>query len=126
MEVWLKVRNSEHSSPFVHAVDADTQPEYYKIIKEPMTLEMIKEKIESNQYRSEDDYKKDMELMKENCYLYNSNRYTDLLYDVDKLMEIMEAEFSSKPPKSETPKSTRRKRSTRTKSSSSEKKRKLE
>jgi len=46
-------------------------PDYFEIIKEPMCMQMIKKKLEDNQYKKGEECIKDFNLMFSNCYIYN-------------------------------------------------------
>lgn len=46
-------------------------PDYYDIIKNPMDLGTIKAKLSSNQYTSMRDFVQDVQLVFDNCILYN-------------------------------------------------------
>jgi bromodomain-containing factor 1 len=59
--------------PFYHPVDpvALNIPDYFKIIKKPMDLSTIQEKLKVNAYDSADDFEADIRLMFNNCYKFN-------------------------------------------------------
>ncbi|ODQ65307.1 Bromodomain-containing protein, partial [Nadsonia fulvescens var. elongata DSM 6958] len=61
------------SFPFLAPVDpvALNCPTYYKIIKHPMDLSTVQEKINSNQYETADEFEADIKLMFKNCYKFN-------------------------------------------------------
>ena len=46
-------------------------PDYYEIVKQPMDMRTIQEKLDSHQYNDEDDFAFDFRLMLQNCLLYN-------------------------------------------------------
>lgn len=46
-------------------------PDYYRVIKNPIDLSVIKEKLHSLQYTSAVDFVKDFRLMITNCRTYN-------------------------------------------------------
>jgi len=66
-ELWAQ----DDSYPFVRPVDKRQSPDYYTIIKNPMDLSAIKEKLHSLQYKSSVDFVKDFRLMISNCRAYN-------------------------------------------------------
>lgn len=45
--------------------------DYHDIIKQPMDLGTIKQRLETNQYYSAKDCIRDFQLMFKNCYTYN-------------------------------------------------------
>ena len=53
------------------SMDMDFAPSYYNIIKKPISLKEIKEKLKRDDYESVEGTKKDMDLMLNNCFLYN-------------------------------------------------------
>ena len=48
-------------------------PEYYDIIKQPIDLRLIAQKIQSNSYTSLEELSNDLMLMIQNAKLYNSS-----------------------------------------------------
>ncbi|KAJ1921362.1 hypothetical protein H4219_000679 [Mycoemilia scoparia] len=65
--------NNPNGYPFSRPVDPvlDGCPTYYDIIKNPMDLATIKQKLERNEYVSPEDFEHDMRLMFENCFAFN-------------------------------------------------------
>ena len=49
----------------------ETYPDYYSIINNPMDMETIKKRIESNSYKTLKKFKSDVNLMFDNCIAYN-------------------------------------------------------
>jgi len=49
----------------------DELPEYYEVIKKPMDLEMVQRKIHKDQYKTVDAMAGDINLIVENCLLFN-------------------------------------------------------
>ncbi|XP_068717579.1 uncharacterized protein [Montipora capricornis] len=66
-ELW----SVDESYPFARAVDKKQSPDYYTIIKNPIDLSSMKEKLHSLQYTSAVDFVKDFRLMISNCRAYN-------------------------------------------------------
>ncbi|CAG8467825.1 18250_t:CDS:10 [Acaulospora morrowiae] len=56
---------------FTSLPDRKRYPDYYEEIKRPISLEIIKKKIERNDYQDEGELKADLELMFENAKRYN-------------------------------------------------------
>eukprot|EP00914_Ancora_sagittata_P008560 GHVO01016670.1.p1 GENE.GHVO01016670.1~~GHVO01016670.1.p1 ORF type:complete len:1987 (+),score=318.01 GHVO01016670.1:433-5961(+) len=56
---------------FIEAVDPAYAPDYYTLIKHPMWLKHIYEKVKSRQYESYETWKSDVFLVFRNCRLYN-------------------------------------------------------
>lgn len=59
------------SWPFLLPVDPDEVPSYYGIIKVPMDLSTIKQKLIENLYTSKEQFADDFKLMCDNCRLFN-------------------------------------------------------
>ncbi|VWU50321.1 bromodomain protein 1 [Hepatocystis sp. ex Piliocolobus tephrosceles] len=59
---------------FERLVDAKKQncPDYYDVIKNPISFSCIKNKLKKKQYKSPVDFIKDVQLVFDNCSLYNS------------------------------------------------------
>ena len=61
-------------------------PDYYKVIKKPMDLSIIREKLHSLQYASAVDFVKDVRLMLSNCKTYNQVKIPTVICGYDKLV----------------------------------------
>uniref|UniRef100_A0A915JG42 Bromodomain adjacent to zinc finger domain protein 2B n=1 Tax=Romanomermis culicivorax TaxID=13658 RepID=A0A915JG42_ROMCU len=59
--------------PFKSAVDPKTCPLYSKIIKKPMDLSLIQEKLTTNKYTNAHDFVADIKLMFNNCKIFNED-----------------------------------------------------
>ncbi|XP_050310711.1 nucleosome-remodeling factor subunit NURF301 isoform X3 [Anthonomus grandis grandis] len=57
--------------PFMEPVDPTEAPDYYKVIKEPMDLQMIETKINDHKYRKLSEFIGDMTKIFDNCRYYN-------------------------------------------------------
>ncbi|CAB3407587.1 unnamed protein product [Caenorhabditis bovis] len=60
-------------------------PEYYEVIKKPVDMKMIRERIESNQYRNVSEMVDDMRLMFENAREFNEPKSN--IYEDSKMLE---------------------------------------
>ena len=71
--VWRAVDSAEEASPFRVPVDADLLqiPDYYDVIKNPMDLLTIRNRIDGNYYKSPRNFIADMWQMFDNAWLYN-------------------------------------------------------
>ncbi|ORD94782.1 BDF1 [Enterospora canceri] len=71
--IMRKMRANANAGPFLQPVDpvALGIPDYAEKIKEPMDLGTIKKKLADNSYTSNEQFKTDMNLIFNNCYLYN-------------------------------------------------------
>ncbi|XP_031566411.1 uncharacterized protein LOC116301480 [Actinia tenebrosa] len=61
----------EDSWPFVHLVHKKRCPEYYKKISNPVSLDIIKQRLHSYQYRSVLDFVRDFNQIIQNCHVFN-------------------------------------------------------
>ncbi|KAK9248023.1 Bromodomain-containing protein [Lipomyces tetrasporus] len=61
------------SFPFLQPVDpvALNCPNYFKVIKKPMDVSTIQQKLNTNQYESGAEFEEDIRLMFRNCYKFN-------------------------------------------------------
>ncbi|XP_022917774.2 nucleosome-remodeling factor subunit NURF301 isoform X2 [Onthophagus taurus] len=57
--------------PFMEPVDPAEAPDYYKVIKEPMDLQKIEDKINNHTYKKLSEYIGDMTKIFDNCRYYN-------------------------------------------------------
>lgn len=46
-------------------------PDYRDVVKTPMDLELMAEKLDRGEYLTSEDFLKDIELIRDNCYEYN-------------------------------------------------------
>ncbi|KAI6652330.1 Bromodomain adjacent to zinc finger domain protein 1A-like [Oopsacas minuta] len=70
-EILEKVQNHRLADPFLEPVSDRYVPDYSQIIKHPMCLQTIGDKISQNIYRSANEFDQDMELIFTNCATYN-------------------------------------------------------
>lgn len=72
------LENNKHgkdkTDDFKYPVPLDMAPEYDKIIKTPMCFSKIREKILNSVYTDINQFKSDIDLIWENCKLYNANK----------------------------------------------------
>uniref|UniRef100_A0A8C1SIU5 Bromodomain containing 4 n=1 Tax=Cyprinus carpio TaxID=7962 RepID=A0A8C1SIU5_CYPCA len=66
-------KHAAYAWPFYKPVDVDALGlhDYHDIIKHPMDLSTIKDKLENRQYRDAQEFAADVRLMFSNCYKYN-------------------------------------------------------
>lgn len=68
-----KVILSPHSWPFKETVSKEEYPEYYELIKDPVDLRMINDRLrEGDYYRSREMMYQDLDRMTANCQLFNA------------------------------------------------------
>lgn len=68
-----EVCKNENSWPFLRPVSRHEVPDYYKVIKNPMDLAKIKSKLNTGRYTNNSEVMRDIQLIFENCDLYNQN-----------------------------------------------------
>jgi histone acetyltransferase len=83
-----QVRGSAHSWPFLKPVAIDEAPNYYDVVKEPMDLETVGKKLDTDKYTQIDEFVHDITLICNNCRYYN--RKTSVYY---KAAEDLEKQF---------------------------------
>ena len=69
-----ELRNyTEHSTAFLSKVSKRDAPDYYDVIKHPMDLGTMQKKVKAGQYKSKKQFAHDLDLIWDNCLLYNSD-----------------------------------------------------
>ncbi|XP_058794615.1 protein split ends-like isoform X2 [Phymastichus coffea] len=99
----LKIlKDHEDSWPFTDPVDEQYAPRYYSVVRKPMDLTKMEEKLDEGAYKTINQFKRDFRLIIDNCRQYNGsdNEYTEMamnLKDIfDKAVErYLEFEHSS-------------------------------
>lgn len=66
------VKALDVSEVFTEPVDQNEVPDYGDIVKHPMDLQTMSEKIDDMKYLTVDDFEADFKLMISNCLAYNS------------------------------------------------------
>jgi hypothetical protein len=91
----------KYSDPFMQPVDPveDGVPEYLDIIKNPMDLGQVKDKLQSEvkseQYVNESQFCKDVRLVFDNCRLFNKEEDNDVRVMGDTLSDLFEAKYAT-------------------------------
>ncbi|XP_059177445.1 BRCA2-interacting transcriptional repressor EMSY-like isoform X2 [Physella acuta] len=78
---------------FTFPVDSTDAPDYYTVIQNPMDFSTMRKKLETGQYSCFEDFQSDMELIRTNCYLYNSEG-TKVRRDCDEVMTFYRSELA--------------------------------
>uniref|UniRef100_A0A336MX90 CSON008964 protein n=1 Tax=Culicoides sonorensis TaxID=179676 RepID=A0A336MX90_CULSO len=75
------VKNHDDAWPFMDPVEEDIAPRYYSIIRRPMDLQRMEEKLDDGEYNTFSEFKNDFKLIVNNCRLYNgqNNEYTEMV-----------------------------------------------
>nr|XP_018902266.1 PREDICTED: transcription initiation factor TFIID subunit 1-like [Bemisia tabaci] len=69
--VTTKLKARTGAWPFLKPVKKKLVPDYYNIVKNPIDLETISKKVNAHKYHSRQEFLHDIELILENCILYN-------------------------------------------------------
>lgn len=67
-----QMQNSPNAWPFNKPVDKDEVADYYDVIKEPMDLSTMEDKLEQDQYSTPEEFLYDANLIYNNCRKYNN------------------------------------------------------
>ncbi|WUR04661.1 bromodomain-containing protein [Vairimorpha necatrix] len=59
--------------PFLEPVNSNLLPQYYEIIKNPMDLKTIKDKLDNKMYQNIDEFTNDLKLIVDNCHKFNDS-----------------------------------------------------
>ncbi|XP_054013153.1 protein PRRC2C isoform X1 [Hylaeus anthracinus] len=88
--------------PFIDPVDEEYAPRYYSVVRKPMDLSTMEEKLDGGLYKNLNDFKRDFALIVDNCRQYNGsdNEYTEMAVNLkdafDKAVNrYLESETSS-------------------------------
>ena len=55
-------------------------PDYPTVIKKPMDLSTVRKNIKTNKYTNIEEFLKDLQLIWDNCHLYNEPGSVNLIY----------------------------------------------
>jgi len=66
---------------FCKPVDGFEFPDYYELVKKPMDLGRMKEKIDAGRYLLIEEFISDIDLIVQNAYIYNTDR-SDIVHKV--------------------------------------------
>ncbi len=94
----LSKKHAMYAWPFFKPVDADVLGlhDYHDIIKHPMDLGTIKDKLENRVYKNANEFAADMRMMFTNCYKYNPPDH-DVVNMARKLQDVFEVRFAKMP-----------------------------
>lgn len=74
------VKNHDDAWPFMDPVEEDIAPRYYSIIRRPMDLQRMEEKLDNAEYNTFSEFKNDFKLIVNNCRLYNGQNNGKILF----------------------------------------------
>ncbi|KAK9718819.1 hypothetical protein K7432_005201 [Basidiobolus ranarum] len=69
--VWREIVNDRFGAVFMHPIKEQAAPGYYGVIKQPMDLKSIKQRIREGVITSTDEFHRDILLMFQNALMYN-------------------------------------------------------
>jgi len=86
--------HSEYALFFYYPVDPITYqcPDYYDVIKNPMDLSTMQEKMNKGQYSTPEEFEADIRLIIDNCLLYNGSEH-EIVPFVNKFRDVFETRF---------------------------------
>lgn len=71
-----EMENHPSAWPFAHPVNKEEVPDYYEVIKEPMDLSTMEQKLEADVYQNLETFIHDARLIFNNCRSYNNESTT--------------------------------------------------
>jgi hypothetical protein len=94
----LSKKHAGYAWPFYKPVDASLLGlhDYHEIIKHPMDLGTVKQKMDSRDYRSPEEFAADVRLIFTNCYKYNPPDH-DVVAMARKLQDVFEMRYAKIP-----------------------------
>ncbi|XP_046690578.1 bromodomain-containing protein 4 isoform X3 [Silurus meridionalis] len=98
----LAKKHTAYAWPFYKPVDVESLGlhDYHDIIKHPMDLATIKDKLDTRQYRDAQEFAADVRLMFSNCYKYNPPDH-EVVVMARKLQDVFEMRFAKMPDEAE-------------------------
>jgi bromodomain-containing protein 8 len=87
MLVWRHAAQHKYANLFLHPVREDDAPGYKDVIHRPMDLSSVKRSIENGVINTDIEFQRDMLLMFQNAFMYNSSDH-----DVYEMAEKMRAD----------------------------------
>lgn len=68
-----KLKDHEDAWPFIEPVDEEIAPSYYRVVKTPMDLQQMEDKLNGGLYETFSQFKHDFQLIIANCKQYNGS-----------------------------------------------------
>ncbi|KAJ1965555.1 Transcriptional activator spt7 [Dipsacomyces acuminosporus] len=75
------------AAPFLTQVKRRDAPDYYDVIRRPMDLSAMSKKLRNLQYNSKEEFASDIQLIRDNCYMYNTEPGNIYRRNVDSLLK---------------------------------------
>lgn len=81
------VKSHEDAWPFVEPVEEEYAPNYYTVVRRPMDLQTMEDRLDAGEYTTFTRFRQDFQLIVENCRLYNGpeNEYTEMVDGLSKI-----------------------------------------
>ncbi|KAK5610157.1 Bromodomain adjacent to zinc finger domain protein 1A [Crenichthys baileyi] len=92
-QLTVELVRHEDSWPFMKLVSKTQVPDYYDIIRKPIALSTIREKVNNCEYQTAGEYISDVELMFSNCLQYNPRQTNEAKAGV-RLQQFFHSELS--------------------------------
>ncbi|CAN7994168.1 unnamed protein product [Ixodes hexagonus] len=91
-------KHAGYAWPFYKPVDADLLGlhDYHEIIKHPMDLGTVKQKMDNREYKSPEEFAGDVRLIFTNCYKYNPPDH-EVVVMARKLQDVFEMRYAKMP-----------------------------
>ncbi|XP_055385660.1 protein split ends isoform X2 [Condylostylus longicornis] len=88
-KVLVYVKNHRDAWPFMDPVEEDIAPRYYSIIRRPMDLLKMEDKLDNGEYKKFSEFRNDFKLIVNNCRLYNgqNNEYTEMVNNLQEAFD---------------------------------------
>ncbi|XP_050434602.1 bromodomain-containing protein 4-like isoform X2 [Adelges cooleyi] len=85
-----KLKDHEDAWPFLEPVDEEIAPSYYRVVKTPMDLQQMEDKLNDGLYKTFSQFKHDFQLIIANCKQYNgsTNEYTVMCGNLQRVFNI--------------------------------------
>lgn len=91
-----ELQNNAASWPFATPVNKEEVPDYYEVIKEPMDLSTMEQKLENDHYSTMEEFVYDSKLIFKNCRSYNGEN-TTYFKNANKLEKFFNAKVKEVP-----------------------------
>lgn len=72
-KIMNKLKDHEDAWPFLEPVDEEIAPSYYRVVKSPMDLQQMEDKLNEGLYETLSQFKHDFHLIMANCKQYNGS-----------------------------------------------------
>lgn len=83
LSLWRQLKSKDTSNLFAEPVTEAIAPNYFSIVKNPMDLRTILNKINNGSYQTKEDMCRDVTLMLHNCMVYNKgDQYANYAVDL--------------------------------------------